>query len=333
MKAFVLHGVGDLRHEEYPLPQLEPGWALVKVLAAGICSSDVPRIFEKGTYHFPTIPGHEFSGRVEAVADEKDSRWVGKHVGVFPLIPCQNCPSCRQGQYETCSNYDYIGSRRDGGFADYTAVPVWNLVELPETVSDIQGALLEPAAVALHAVKRAEIFQGARVCVVGTGAIGLLAGQWARHLGAGHVIVKGRKEAKRPLVRQCGLEYMTRCSEGEEFDRVIEAVGSAQALEESLMLAAPGGRLVLMGNPDGSRTLSQDLYWRILRRQLTLTGTWNSSYGEEKSDWSAALGAMASGVLRTDIVVSHVMQGTELQRGLDIMKNKTEPFCKIVLKL
>ena len=87
MKAFVLHGVGDLRHEEYPLPQLEPGWALVKVLAAGICSSDVPRIFEKGTYHFPTIPGHEFSGRVEAVADEKDSRWVGKHVGVFPLIP------------------------------------------------------------------------------------------------------------------------------------------------------------------------------------------------------------------------------------------------------
>ena len=99
------------------------------------------------------------------------------------------------------------------------------------------------------------------------------------------------------------------------------------------MLAAPGGRLVLMGNPDGSRTLSQDLYWRILRRQLTLTGTWNSSYGEEKSDWSAALGAMASGVLRTDIVVSHVMQGTELQRGLDIMKNKTEPFCKIVLKL
>ena len=68
MKAYVLHGISDLRYEDCPLPELRPGWALVRVLAAGICSSDVPRIFEKGTYHFPTIPGHEFSGRVEAVA-------------------------------------------------------------------------------------------------------------------------------------------------------------------------------------------------------------------------------------------------------------------------
>ena len=177
MKAYVLHGIGDLRYEDWPKPELRPGWALVKVLAAGICSSDIPRIFTKGTYHFPTIPGHEFCGRVEAVHDGGDSGWVGKRVGVFPLIPCRKCPSCQQGQYETCGHYDYLGSRRDGGFAEYAAVPVWNLIELPDTVSDIQGALLEPAAVALHAVKRAEIAAGDSVCVVGTGAIGLLAGQ------------------------------------------------------------------------------------------------------------------------------------------------------------
>ena len=110
MKAYVLHGIGDLRYEDVPLPEFRPGWALVKVLAAGICSSDIPRIFEKGTYHFPTIPGHEFCGRVEAVHDGADRGWVGKRVGVYPLIPCKKCPSCLKGEYETCSNYDYIGS-------------------------------------------------------------------------------------------------------------------------------------------------------------------------------------------------------------------------------
>lgn len=329
MKAYVLHGIGDLRYEDRPFPELQPGWALVKVLAAGICSSDIPRIFEKGTYHFPTIPGHEFSGQVEKVADESDSQWVGKRVGVFPLIPCKKCPSCQKGRYETCSNYDYIGSRRDGGFAEYVAVPVWNLIELPESVSGVQGALLEPAAVALHAVRRAEIFPGANVCVVGTGAIGLLAGQWARILGAGQVVIKGRSEAKRQIVQRCGLEYQTDSRAGEEFDRVIEAVGSGKALEESLLLTAPGGRLVLMGNPDGSRALSQDLYWRILRKQLTLIGTWNSSYGSADSDWTEAVQAMAGGGLKTEGIVTHVLNREELPKGLEIMRGRSEPFCRI----
>lgn len=332
MKAYVLHGIGDLRYEERPLPELRPGWALVRVLAAGICSSDIPRIFEKGTYHFPTIPGHEFSGLVEAAADGSGRQWIGRRVGIFPLIPCKNCPSCRKGQYETCSNYDYIGSRRDGAFAEFTAVPVWNLIALPETVSDIQGALLEPAAVALHAVKRAEVSPGDDVCVVGTGAIGLLAGQWAKIFGAGRVVIKGRGEAKRQIVQRCGLEYTADSRTGEEFGRVIEAVGSAQALEESLSLTAPGGKLVLMGNPDGPRTLSQDLYWRILRKQLTLTGTWNSSYGGENSDWAAAVQAMGEGTLQTEAVVSHVLEREALAARLAVMRGHTEAFCKVVVK-
>lgn len=331
MKAYVLHGIGDLRYEDWSLPEIYPGWALVKVLVAGICSSDIPRIFEKGTYHFPTIPGHEFSGKVERVADESDRHWVGKRVGVFPLIPCKKCASCEKGQYETCSNYDYIGSRRDGGFAEYVAVPVWNLLELPETVSDVQGALLEPAAVALHAVKRAQIFPSASICVVGTGAIGLLAGQWAKIYGADRVVIKGRSEFKRQLVQQCGLEYMGDDRSGEEFDCVIEAVGSVRALEESLLLTAPGGRLVLMGNPDGPRTLSQELYWRILRKQLTLAGTWNSAYGDEDSDWTEVVQTLVDKKLQIGAVVTHVLESKKLMDGLAMMRNRTETFGKILL--
>jgi L-iditol 2-dehydrogenase len=333
VKAYVLHGIGDLCYEDRPLPEICPGWALVKVLAAGICSSDIPRIFEKGTYYFPTVPGHEFCGRVEAVADSADCGWVGKRVGVFPLIPCKKCPSCRKGQYETCESYDYLGSRRDGGFAEYAAVPVWNLIELPDTVSDVQGALLEPAAVALHAVRRAEIPNGGSVCIVGTGAIGLLAGQWAKLKGAERVVIKGRSESKSQIVQRCGMEYIQNAFFGGEFDCVIEAVGSARALEESLLLTAPGGKLVLMGNPEGSRTLSQELYWRILRKQLTLTGTWNSSYGSADSDWTEVVYAMESSKLQTTGVVTHVIKKAELEMGLAIMREGKETLGKIILKL
>lgn len=330
MKAYVLHGIGDLRCEEWPLPEVRPGWALVRVLAAGICSSDIPRIFEKGTYHFPTIPGHEFCGQVESVADEADSRWVGKRVGVFPLIPCKKCDSCQKGQYETCSNYDYIGSRRDGGFAEYAAVPVWNLLELPDSVSDIQGALLEPAAVALHAVRRAEVRPGQTVCIVGTGAIGLLAGQWAKLSGASRVVIKGRSEAKRDLVQRCGLEYAV--STKNTYDCVIEAVGSAQALEDCLSLASPGGKVVLMGNPDGDRTLPQNVYWSILRKQLTLTGTWNSSYGNGESDWTETVRAMVDNNLQIDRIVTHILEPKKLIDGLTIMREQRKLFCKVLLQ-
>lgn len=330
MKAWVLHGIGDLQYEDVPLPELQPSWALVRVLATGICSSDIPRIFEKGTYHFPTIPGHEFCGRVEAVHDEADRGLVGKRVGVYPLIPCEKCPSCLKGEYETCSNYDYIGSRRDGGFAEYVAVPVWNLIELPDSVSDIQGALLEPAAVALHAVKRGNIKPGDTVCVVGTGAIGILAGQWAKLYGAERVVVKGRSEAKREIVERCGLEYSVR-PDG-RFDCIIEAVGTEKALEESLDLTIPGGRVVLMGNPDGDRALSQNLYWSILRKQLTLVGTWNSSFGGEDSDWRMAVKAIESREIRIETAVSHTVGMSQLAIRLKIMKDKAELFCKILIR-
>ncbi len=331
MKAYVLHGIGDLRYEDVPIPEIKPGWALVRVAAAGICSSDIPRIFTKGTYHFPTIPGHEFCGVVEDVAEEKDRAWVGKRVGVFPLIPCKSCPSCAKGRYETCSHYDYIGSRRDGAFAEFTAVPVWNLVELPEAVSDIQGALLEPAAVALHAVKRAKIQPGEAVCVVGTGPIGLLAGQWAALKNAGRVCVKGRSDGKRQIVQKCGLEYLSG-ETAERFDCVIEAVGTNEALLISLNLAAPGGKIVLMGNPDGDRHLDQNLYWSILRKQLTLSGTWNSSYGGLDSDWAAVVEAMRTGYLKAGTVVSHIFGMDEADKALSLIRGKRESCCKVITR-
>ena len=153
MKAYVLHHIDGLKYEDCPMPDCPQGWAIVKVMAAGICSSDIPRIYTKGTYHFPTIPGHEFSGIVESVASTVDEHFIGKHVGVFPLIPCRECEQCKKKNYGMCSHYDYIGSRRNGAFAEYVAAPIWNLIPIADNIPFSLAAMLEPLSVALHAIK------------------------------------------------------------------------------------------------------------------------------------------------------------------------------------
>lgn len=333
MNAYVLHGVNDLRYDDINLPECPSGWAIVKVKAAGICSSDIARVFTKGTYHFPTIPGHEFSGIVERVGSEEDSPMVGKHVGVFPLIPCRQCSQCAEKHYEMCVNYDYIGSRRNGGFAEYVSVPVWNLIELPMSMSFSSAAMLEPLAVALHAIKLGEVKGGDHVAIIGTGMIGISAGQWAYKFGATEVTVIGRNETKRALVEKCGLGYKV-CTEKDkvgEYDFVLEAVGTPIAIEMAISAARPGGTVLLMGNPSTDINLSQNLYWRILRKQLVLKGTWNSSYdGVNPSDWTDAVSAISSNEVNVEALISHKFSQERLIEGLRLMREHQSPFCKVM---
>lgn len=333
MKAYVLHNINDLRYEDVPMPKCSEGWALVKVKAAGICSSDIPRIFTKGTYHFPTIPGHEFSGVVVATGSASDSQWVGRRVGIFPLIPCRKCAACAEKHYEMCEHYDYVGSRRDGGFAEYAVVPVWNLVALPDVIAFEHAAMLEPLSVALHAIRKGQIHQGEDAAVVGTGMIGIAAAQWANMAGAKSITVIGRNEDKRKIVEDCDLDYIA-VTDGKapgQYDFVLEAVGTPQSISLAIESTKPGGRLVLMGNPSGDIDLPQNIYWRILRKQLSLTGTWNSSYdGMAPSDWTEAVEALTNNKVRVGNLITHVFNQENLTEGLLMMRRHKTPYCKVM---
>lgn len=333
MKAYVLHAVNKLQYDDIDKPDCPKGWAIVKVKASGICSSDIARVFTKGTYHFPTIPGHEFAGIVDSVSSEEDKELVGKHVGIFPLIPCRECPQCKDKHYEMCAHYDYVGSRRDGGFAEYVAVPVWNLIPLLDAIPFTSAAMLEPLSVALHATKIANIQKGQSVGVIGTGMIGICAAQWAKSLGAGRVEVIGRNEAKRELVEKAGLSYtiMTEPKEDCQFDVVIEAVGNPKSIDLAIQSVSPGSTLVLMGNPSGNISLSQNTYWRILRKQLVLKGTWNSSYdGKNPSDWTEVVEALERHEIKVEHLISHCFDQDNLKDGLDLMFQHREPYCKVM---
>ena len=202
MKALNLRGIGDLQYEDVPIPKRKKDEALLNIHAAGICGSDIPRVFEKGTYHFPTIIGHEFAGEI---VEADDSSLIGRGASVFPLIPCGKCEACRTENYAQCADYDYYGSRRDGAMAEYIAVKLKNLCLIPEGVSYEEAAMTEPAAVAYHAFKKSGAGLGDTLLIYGVGAIGLIVAKWARAAGVKNIILAARTDDKVEFAKNLGF--------------------------------------------------------------------------------------------------------------------------------
>ncbi|MEM3754930.1 MAG: alcohol dehydrogenase catalytic domain-containing protein, partial [Candidatus Bathyarchaeia archaeon] len=120
MRALVLEAPGVFKlKNDVPIPIPKNNEVLLRVKAVGICGSDIPRIMVTGAYHHPLIPGHEFSGEVVSVGKEVREELIGMRATIYPLIPCNSCRWCKEGLYNLCNNYDYVGSRRDGAFAEY----------------------------------------------------------------------------------------------------------------------------------------------------------------------------------------------------------------------
>lgn len=341
MKACVLHGIGDIRCEERPTPTPGEGEVLVRVRACGVCGSDIPRVFVKGTYRFPTIPGHEFAGTVEAVGFGTDPSWVNRRVAVFPLIPCMQCDACRAQRYAQCADYGYLGSRSDGAFAEYVCAPAWNLLPLPDNVSHEEGALAEPAAVARHAARLGNIQPNDTVLIFGAGPIGLLVAQWVADSGARNVLLVDIDDARLEFARGLGFNtFNSQLGDVSDWvkgfaangaDVVIEATGVSPVFEQVMAEARPFGTVVLLGNPSGPMQLTQAGYWHILRKELTVKGSWNSIYkGASDDDWVAALDAIASRHLNARALISHKVALDQLPATLDALRDHTAFFCKVL---
>lgn len=338
MKALNLHAIGDLRYEEVPVPVRKDDEVLLKVHACGICGSDIPRIFKKGTYHFPTIPGHEFSGEI---VEAEDKSLIGKRAAVFPLIPCGRCASDEIGDYCHCENYDYYGSRRDGAYAEYLAVKTWNLIFFDESLSYEEAAVCEPAAVALHTINRAEVKIGDKVAIFGAGPIGVMLAMWARLSGAGKVMLCDIDQTKVDFAKGLGfdavnsrendpVEWVNSLTDGRGADVCIEAAGVSSTIEQSLKAAKAKGRIVFMGNPAGDVNLTQNGYWAILRKELEIKGTWNSCYNGEQNDWKVALKAIETHQIDVRPLITHRFHLDEAEKAFSTMMNHTEFFSKVM---
>ena len=345
MKAAVLHGIDDLRYEEVAIPQLGVDDVLVKISASGICGSDIPRILQQGTYHFPTIPGHEFGGVVVEVGKGVDASYLNKKVAVIPLIPCRTCKSCEVGDFAQCEDYDFLGSRSDGGFSEYVKVPKDNLLIVPENVDDEAVAFMEPIAVAEHVVSNNQVQYGDDVAVYGLGAIGIFVAQWAKAYGAKHVFAIDIDPKKVEIAKSLGLQDAL-CSKdldpvalieaktkGAGCDVVFEASGSAFVFNQAMTLLKQYGKLGLVGRPTQALEIANTSYEILLRKQIEIKGTWSFEFKRfPHNAWDIALTALHKGDIKIDGMVSHRLPLSQVYKGIKIMADKTEAFHKILIK-
>ena len=345
MKALVLVRDKVIELQEVPPPEPVGGDSvLVRIAYSGICNSDLHRGFGGGAYGYPLIMGHELSGTVEESFAGSRYR-PGDPVVVFPLLPCRRCLPCQSGDYAQCLSYDYFGSRRHGGFAEYLHVPEPNLLPVPEHVDLAHAALTEPCAVALHGVNRMTIRPGESGCVFGGGPIGNMVAQWLSLRGCRPVYIVDLDEDKLALAESMGfvpvhagrgnpVEDILAHTAGAGVDRVVEAVGLPSTFLQATLAAARFGQVVFLGNIRGSFVVGEQEFSSILRRELTIFGTWNSRITPEgHNEWTTVLEFMDRG-LRIAELISHTPQlgeGPEIFRG--ITEGSLGSYRKIVFRV
>ncbi|RKT35671.1 L-iditol 2-dehydrogenase [Microbacterium sp. AG1240] len=313
MTAAVMHAPGDIRVEEVPVPEIGPGDVLVKVAACGVCGSDIPRMNFAGAYYTPIICGHEFSGHIVDVGADVDGLAVGQLVTVPPLIPCNTCDSCRAGQFSLCENYGYFGSRQEGAYAQFVSVNASNAFVMPEGVDPRAAAMMDPSAIALHAIYRTRLGKDSRVAVIGAGPIGLFAVQWAKILGAREVLAVDVSVEKADMAREAGAD-LTAVNDDEAlahaghdgFDVVIESAGVPQTIALATNLTARRGEAAFIGIPHRPVELDKSTFSHFLRREATLHGSWNSfSAPFPGREWTESAAAFADGRLRWEFMITH----------------------------
>jgi L-iditol 2-dehydrogenase len=345
MRAITLHAVDDLRYETVPEPELREGTVRVRIAYCGICGSDIPRCFSKGTYRFPTICGHEMAGVIESCSETVKDFAPGDRVAVFPLIWRDDHPASEEGHYAQSEGYDYLGSRSDGAFSEYVVAPARNLMRVPDGVSMEEAAMTEPAAVALHSLRRATVTAGETLAIFGLGPIGLMVAQWARVMGTAAPILFDIDSAKLELARSLGFERVYNSNSSDPTETIdehtggrgvhvaVEAAGVPPTLLSACQHTRRGGRTVMLGNPSGDVTFPASLLSQMMRRETTLIGTWNSEYRvfSDDDDWRTTLNAMNDGSLDLKPLITHRLDLGDGIDALRMMRDQREFFCKVLL--
>ena len=265
MQVLRLHTAGNLALHDEPVPQPKPGEALIRITAVGICGSDLHWFSEAGIgdarLDQPLVLGHEFAGVVAS------GPLIGQRVAIDPAISCHACEFCLEGNPNFCTSLQFAGhGHQDGAMQAYFCWPEECLFPIPDHLTDVEGAMLEPLGVAIHALDLAKVRPGMSVGVFGSGPIGLLTLQMARIAGATRLYATDLLESRLEAARQYGANQVynafagTEASEiladtgGRGLDVVFEAAGENEAVDAAIASAKPGATVILAGIPASERT-------------------------------------------------------------------------------
>ncbi len=332
MKAVIVKKPGEVAFIEASLPTPSAGFARIKVKAAAICATDLEVIDGNIPANYPLIPGHEWSGVVDAVGDPADERWIGKAVIGSSDVVCLKCEACRSGNWRYCKQFEEIGFRRNGAYGEYFLAPVYGLVEKPDHVPFDVAALCEPLGVALGTLKKADAAFGQSIVIYGAGSIGLCMLAAAKAMGLGTAVVIATTSARLEIARAMGADRVIASREQdplaevkrlfpEGVDLVVDATGIEECIQNSLKMARKGGTVALAGYGRGKemRIRMDDIHINNLR----VVGAGNN-WNQHKT----ALELMASGKVDLSPFTSAKIRREDFQQGLDLARNRPAGFVK-----
>ncbi len=284
MKIALFEKPHSLTIQSTPLRALSPNEVLVKVLACGVCGTDVHIVEGTSRSTPPVVLGHEFNGVVESVGMAVHGIEPGQHVAVDPNISCGTCYYCRRGLVHLCANLQALGVDLNGGMAEYCFVPAQQIYRLPEGMQGDAAAFVEPVSCAIHGIDRASVRAGDTVVIVGGGTIGLIMLQLARNAGASRTILVEPLEQKRRIAAELGADVIldprtnhikTAVMDLTQVgaDVVIECVGKPQTSQLSLDLVRRGGTVEFFGVCPIGETISVEPN-QIYFKELTIAGSY-----------------------------------------------------------
>lgn len=287
MKALVYTGIQTMDFRDEPEPEAKQGESLVRIKASGICGSDMHAWHGHDERRVPPlILGHELAGTVQG------GEFDGRRVAVNPLISCGQCRDCRAGFPNLCASRDLLGLGRAGGYAQAVVAPNNNLFHIPDTLSTIHASLMEPTAVSLHAIHLAEKVldrpvSECRTLVIGGGAIGAIAALLLAQKGARHISIAETSAARRESLNTlCDAQVYDPLSKhlpaGNNFELVIDAVGSGATRKAASELVRTGGVISHIGLQDNNAGLDTR---RLTLQEITFIG----NYTYNLSDLQASL--------------------------------------------
>jgi threonine dehydrogenase-like Zn-dependent dehydrogenase len=336
MRAAVLKGYQSIAIENVPVPEPKPGEVLMKVMATGLCGSDMHGY--SGTHpliRWPVILGHEASGVVAQCGEGVENWKAGDEVVLEPLIVCKKCEACLSGSYHLCSELQFAGHTVPGSLAEYMTADSCFLHRKPKNVPFEEAAVTEPAASPLHAIERVKVGVGSFIVILGCGITGSFLLQYALMKGAG-VLVTDPDEKKLEIARTLGVTHtlnprkedlaarVRQLTGGRGADFVFEAAGTPETMAVTTKLVRKGGTIVLIGYT-GRESDPFDLTGVTLG-ELNVLGSLAFC-----RDFPVTLKLMEEGKLKVRPVLTHFFPLEKAEEGIRLMQKKQEGVLKVVV--
>lgn len=334
---------GTTKITDAPVPVPKADEVLIQVEYVGICGSDV-HSFESGPFIPPSDPdqkiglGHECAGTVVSVGADVTRFKPGDRVCIEPGVPCGTCRYCREGRYNLCPHMDFMATQPNyrGALTNYLCHPESFTYHLPESMSMMEGALVEPAAVGIHAAMLAGVKPGTRVAILGAGCIGLMTLQACRQMGASDILVSDILSKRLEMAKKLGAAVVVNGMEedavaacknafsGENADIVFETAGSPITAKQALAMVARGGKILVVGTIPGETPVN----FLSINREVTIQTSFRYA-----NCFSATIDAIASGRFDVKTMVTHEYSYEDSQRAFEESVNRKCEIIKGVIKI